>query len=76
VLSVSLPAVAEERDKRGAGERLESARRRLEEMSAELDETKRRQDEIQCRQDALLDQLGRISRAMEGDAARKPPDDR
>jgi predicted transcriptional regulator len=50
-------------------QRLEAAGRRLAEMSAAMDETKRRQDEIQRRQEELLDQLGRLSRAMdrEGD---------
>lgn len=50
---------------KGVAERLEAARRRLEEMSAAMDETKRRQDEIQREQAALLDQLERLSRAMD-----------
>ena len=45
--------------------RLEAASRKLAEMSAAMDETKRRQDEIQRQQDVLLEQLQRLSRAMD-----------
>jgi predicted transcriptional regulator len=52
-------------------ERLDAARRRLAEMSASMDETKRRQDEIQRQQSDLLEQLARISRAMDGEAEKQ-----
>jgi hypothetical protein len=45
--------------------RLDAASKKLAEMSAAMDETKRRQDEIQRQQDALLDQLQRLSKAMD-----------
>jgi predicted transcriptional regulator len=47
-------------------QRLDAASKRLAEMSASMDETKRRQDEIQRQQSALLEQLARISRAIDG----------
>jgi hypothetical protein len=38
------------------------------EIAAAMDETLERQREVQRRQDALLDQLGRIDRALDGKA--------
>ena len=35
------------------------------EIAAAMDETLKRQEEVQRRQDALLDQLGRIDRALD-----------
>jgi hypothetical protein len=35
------------------------------EIAAAMDDTLRRQDEVKHRQDALLDQLGRIERALD-----------
>ena len=52
-------------DEPDPAERLDAASKKLAEMSAAMDETKRRQDEIQRKQDELLDQLNRLSRAMD-----------
>jgi hypothetical protein len=43
------------------------------EIAAAMDETIERQREIQRRQDELLDHLGRLSRAMDGEAPPEPP---
>jgi hypothetical protein len=45
------------------------------EIAAAMDETIERQREIQRRQDELLDHLGRLSRAMDGETPPDPPRD-
>jgi hypothetical protein len=40
-------------------------RARLADLSAAMEDTRRRQEDVQRRQDALLDQLGRLSDAMD-----------
>jgi predicted transcriptional regulator len=57
-----------------AAERLDAAGKRLAEMSEAMEETKRRQDEIQRRQAALLDQLERLTKAMDERAPGDEPD--
>jgi hypothetical protein len=53
-------------DEDDVAERLDETGRKLAKVSAAMDETKRRQDEIQRRQAALLDQLEKLNRAMDG----------
>lgn len=55
------PAAAPE----GVAARLDATGRRLAEMSEAMEATKRRQDEIQRQQAELLDQLERLTRAVE-----------
>jgi hypothetical protein len=45
------------------------------EIAAAMDETLERQREVQRRQDELLDHLGRLSRAMDGEPPPEPPRD-
>ena len=42
-------------------------------IAAAMDETLRRQQEVQRRQDALLEQLGKIDRALDQRAEGEPP---
>jgi hypothetical protein len=61
----SLPGVAEEKDERDLAARQAD-------IAASMDETIERQREVQRRQDELLEQLGRISKALD-EKGESPP---
>src|SRR3954447_17405340 len=65
----SLASVAEEPDEPA------DLAERQEKIAAAMDETIERQREVQRRQDELLDHLGRLSRAMDGESGPEPPGD-